>query len=236
MDLSLLKVKYTKSEDQHQAKTIAKNLQLQCMQDDGANEMSLVYSNDRLGLRVPGFKKEFVVDFLSEQIKYRIKSLSKESILKACGIKNKVTPSVLDITGGWGLDSYLIATAGCQVIVLEQSPIIHALLEDGIKRVCEYKDINIQSINIDSNIYLMKIEQDKLPDVIYCDPMREQSKNMPKNKKEIEIIRQIVGTDLPVKKLILLAIEKAKSKVIVKSATSDLININLKCSLKNHYK
>ncbi|MFP4034464.1 MAG: class I SAM-dependent methyltransferase [Desulfovermiculus sp.] len=41
---------------------------------------------------------------------------------------------VLDVTGGLGQDAWLLAAAGCSMVVVEQEPVIFALLRDGIAR------------------------------------------------------------------------------------------------------
>ncbi len=57
-------------------------------------------------------------------------------MLKAVGIRkgDPTRPHVLDATGGFGEDAWLLAAAGCDVTVCERHPALFALLRDAIQR------------------------------------------------------------------------------------------------------
>ena len=78
----------------------------------------------------------FVIDFFDKTLQYRIKqaSIKKEAIARAMGLKSHTSPLILDTTAGLGRDSFLLASLGFQVQMLERSPIIHALLKNAIVR------------------------------------------------------------------------------------------------------
>ena len=60
-----------------------------------------------------------------------------QMIAKAVGIKGGIKPQILDATAGLGKDAFVLATLGCEMTLLERSPIIHQLLQDGIERASE---------------------------------------------------------------------------------------------------
>ena len=53
-------------------------------------------------------------------------------IAKACGVRSKQRPTILDLTGGLCRDAFVLACLGCHVTVIERHPIIHALVNDGL--------------------------------------------------------------------------------------------------------
>src|SRR5690606_37804453 len=61
-----------------------------------------------------------------------------QMIAKAVGIKAGVYPNVLDATAGLGKDSFVLATLGSKVTMIERSPIVHCLLQDGLRRARDY--------------------------------------------------------------------------------------------------
>lgn len=60
----------------------------------------------------------------------------KQPIARAVGRKRMADPApvVIDATGGFGEDAWLLASLGCQVLTVERSPIVAALLRDGLLR------------------------------------------------------------------------------------------------------
>ena len=75
-------------------------------------------------------------DFLGGAVAHRRKfgGGSGQMIAKAVGIKSGVRPTVADVTAGLGRDSFVLATLGCEVQMVERSPVVHALLSDGLAR------------------------------------------------------------------------------------------------------
>lgn len=54
--------------------------------------------------------------------------------MRALTLPNKpiTETTVLDGTGGLGIDAFIMAYLGAQVTVLERSPIVYTLLKDGL--------------------------------------------------------------------------------------------------------
>ena len=53
------------------------------------------------------------------------------------GLKNHTHPKLIDVTGGLARDSFIIASLGFEIEIIERSPIIHALLKNGMERAKE---------------------------------------------------------------------------------------------------
>ena len=106
-----------------------------------ASELVFDEAHDRLQLQwqsqqKTGKRRPLYVDFTGPRILRRSRdSLRKQALCRAVGIKaGRPLPKVLDATAGLGSDAFLLACAGCHVTMLERSPLVHALLEDGIRR------------------------------------------------------------------------------------------------------
>lgn len=98
----------------------------------------LAVTPDRLELRQTIKRvKPLVVDFFSPTMRYRLLHGGgrKQLLAKAIGIRSNYAPSVLDATAGLGKDALVLAALGCAVHMLERSPIIGALLQDGLVRL-----------------------------------------------------------------------------------------------------
>lgn len=169
------------------------------------------------------FSKAIFVDFLAPKLNYRIKhgGSKNQLIAKACGIKNKKQLKVLDATAGLGVDAFILASLGCEVVMLERSPIISALLEDGLER---FKKSQKQTVKLNliphmqAEDYLHQVIHNNIekPDLIYLDPMYPQRQKSALGKKALRILHKIVGEDNDAPGLLELALECAKNRVVVK--------------------
>jgi len=114
----------------------------------------------------------------------------------------------------------VLATLGCDVTLLERSPIIHALLEDGLKRATECLEIQdiIQRIRLlpaDSIEWLQNAEPESYP-VIYLDPMFPHSDKSAQVKKEMALFQAVVGEDNDDAELLEMAWPVAENRLVVK--------------------
>jgi 16S rRNA (guanine1516-N2)-methyltransferase len=147
-------------------------------------------------------------------------------IAKAVGVKAGVYPKVLDATAGLGKDAFVLATLGCHLQMLERSPVVHALLADGLARAREfsiYEDPELAQIiarmellAVDSQDYLAQIADDNRPDVIYLDPMFPDRQKSADVKKEMAAFHHVVGKDEDADSLLEKALAKANYRVVVK--------------------
>jgi len=161
------------------------------------------------------------VDFVDGAVAHRRKfgGGRGQDIAKAIGLKHGFTPHVLDATAGLGRDSFLLASLGCRVTMMERMPIVAALLEDGLERGLLNADIgdsicrHIKLIHASSLQDMTLAEQ---PDVIYLDPMYPHREKSALVKKEMRIFQSLVGEDLDADGLLAPALALAKYRVVVK--------------------
>lgn len=181
--------------------------------------MKATLIRDEHGLGITGLEggKPIYVDFNNRQISYRRKSSGAELIARAVGIKKLKSPVVVDATAGLGLDSFMLATLGCQVHMIERSKVIAALLADGLERGRQDKEI----MHIIQRMQLHRGDAIELlkgftPEVVYLDPMFSGKANNALVKKEMRIFREVVGDDEDAAELLRVALLQAKYRVVVK--------------------
>lgn len=186
----------------------------------------LSIENDTLCLLEKGVKAGPVaVDFLDGAASYRRIKGGGELIVKAMGGVKQQRPLVLDLTAGLGRDSFVLASWGFKVQMVERSAVVAALLEDGIRRASREGDeeisaimANMQLIHGDSEDYLMALDKHspELPDIIYLDPMFPASKKTALVKKEMRAFHYLVGDEQADSELLAMALGYARHRVVVK--------------------
>lgn len=202
------------------AHALAKQLQLPlCAQDCDAYPFVLHYTDSRLELRLPQQPKlkPIAVDFTSGKLHHRQQfgGGRGQLIARAVGLKAGVTPRVLDVTAGLGEDAYVLATLGCHVTLVERHPVVAALLRDGLSRV-PTEAPSLTLIEADAIELLSKLSTAEAPDVIYMDPMFPHREKSALVKKEMRMLRELVGGDSDASALLTAALAVAKKRVVVK--------------------
>ena len=124
----------------------------------------MVFTGERLELReiTKTRRKPLYVDFLHGKLEHRRKYGGGRSqlIAKAVGIKKGSKLKVLDATAGLGGDAFVLACLGCEMTLLERSPIIAALLEDGLRRA----NMNMKLIVTNAISYMLNLPEKMRPD------------------------------------------------------------------------
>ncbi len=162
------------------------------------------------------------VDFLDETKTYRRKfgGGRRQALAKAVGLKKGANPSVLDATAGLGSDAFVLASLGCHVHMIEQHPLIAALLEDGLNRAKEGSDIGSwvkARLSFSHNDSCSdEVILPFTPDVVYLDPMYPFKKKSALVKKEMQMLQVLVIDKIDEKKLLNVALERATNRVVVK--------------------
>ncbi|TVP58757.1 MAG: SAM-dependent methyltransferase [Halomonadaceae bacterium] len=144
-------------------------------------------------------------------------------IAKAVGLSRARQPlQIFDATAGLGQDGFVLATLGCSVTLMERSPVMAALLQDGMERARAAPDAalreivaRLQLVAGDSLTWLAEQEADSLP-VIYLDPMFPGRDKSSLVKKEMRVSRHVVGKDSDAPALLAAALGAARYRVVVK--------------------
>lgn len=168
--------------------------------------------------------ESIIVDFASASFLYRLRRGGgrKQALARAIGLKPGYNPSVIDATAGLGRDGFILAALGCQVGLCERSAAIAALLADGLRRAATDPRLSAIAARIDlyrgdSRQYLPTLPADRRPEVIYLDPMFPcRDKKSALIKKEMRLVRKVVGDDEDTAELLQTALTYASKRVVCK--------------------
>ncbi|MES2218084.1 MAG: class I SAM-dependent methyltransferase [Pseudomonadota bacterium] len=205
-----------------QAHALAEQLNVPFTEDSCADcDYLLIITPDYIGIQQPGKKTAaFFIDFLSAASRYRQKNLSlrSENLARALGLKNHKPNKIIDATAGLGRDSFIIASLGFQVEMIERSPIINVLLADALTRAASDPEIApvINRMQLLPGNALTLLPTLPPADVIYLDPMFPKRTKSALVKKEMRLFHELVGDDLDADQLLKIALTCAAKRVVVK--------------------
>lgn len=162
------------------------------------------------------------VEFVNGAAGYRRRHRGGEMLLRAVGLRQGHPLHVFDATGGFGRDAFLLASHGCTVRVVEQNPLVGALLADGLLRALAHPETKEAAARItleigDSLQVLEKLAQEGAPaPVVYLDPMFPERSKSAKVKKDMQVLQLLVGGEENGGELLAAALAAADSRVVVK--------------------
>ncbi len=193
---------------------------------DQTPELLLTVGADRLELRETrrGAVGPVFVDFVRGPTGFRRRSgLSRrQPIALAIGLRHGPA-TVVDATAGLAQDSFLLASLGCTVTAVERSPVLGALIRDGLQRAAAEGSpaltVVIDRITLmiaDSRTVLASMPRSTAPDVVYIDPMYPPKKGAALPKKEMRICRRLVGDDRDAAELLTIARQVARRRIVIK--------------------
>lgn len=213
------------------AQSLSAELKVSCLEpmspsDVVAFELLLIIDEQGVCLQQTGPKAPgpVRVDFVEGQAAHRRKfgGGAGQQIAKAIGVKSGVRPYVADVTAGLGRDAFVLATLGCEVTMVERSPVIAALLKDGLRRALAHPDVapiamRMRLVQGDGRSWLAEQKGlEEAPQVVYVDPMFPHSDKTAQVKKEMRLFRELIGGDEDAGELLAAALDTAKNRVVVK--------------------
>lgn len=210
------------------ASALARELDLPFTAYDDANRYThlLVVTPERLELHRQGADKSGPVyaDFVTGPLAHRRRfgGGRRQPLAKAVGLKSGASPFVMDATAGLGRDGFVLACLGCKVELVERSPIIAALLHQGLQQAAHDPHIGamvrerLHLTVADSGVYMSTLPASQRPDVVYLDPMYPHRSKTALVKKEMRILRHLVGDDPDASDLLAVARRFARRRVVVK--------------------
>ena len=238
-----LAVSWAPAEDrvlQQRAQVLAEGLQLPVLQAaaegrtdrraltrDVAYAFLLIYEHSGLclcqtGLSAPGPLR---VCFEGGRQLWRLRHGGgrNQLIARALGLhKTTRRLGVLDATAGLGGDAYVLAGLGCHMTLLERSPVVAALLADGLARLAACDDPELQTLatrmqlhSVDAMAYLSASAP---VDVVYLDPMFPEHGRASGVRKEMQLFRHLLADAPAAQQQALLdaALQVARHRVVVK--------------------
>ena len=141
-----------------------------------------------------------------------------QNLAKAVGMKFNKNRNIIDATAGLGYDSFILASLGANVTLIERSQKMHTLLQNGIDEGISFggeieKIVNRMELLFgDSKDILPKLT----PEVIMIDTMYKERKKTALVKNNMRLVREIVGPDTDYIELLEVALNCAKNRVVLK--------------------
>jgi len=170
------------------------------------------------------------IDFINGKATQRVaeSNFTKQPLARALGLhklrskdeNERQTPTVIDATAGLGTDAWMIASLGCSVRLLEQSPVLCALLQHAI----DTAQSSTAHATVANQLELIKTNSiDYLhdgasarADIIYLDPMYPPARKQALVKKGMQLLHELIGPDSNGPALLAAALTKANYRVVVK--------------------
>jgi len=143
----------------------------------------------------------------------------REAIVRACGITRESHPWVVDATAGLGRDAFVLATAGATVTLLERSPVVHALLVDGLQRAAaadaDTPTTRMHPRPVDAVDWLRNHGAPPGPAAVYLDPMYTGRRRGAAGK-ELALLQALLPPPMDESALLIAARAAATDRVVVK--------------------
>ncbi|WP_435103362.1 class I SAM-dependent methyltransferase [Arhodomonas sp. AD133] len=178
---------------------------------DGA-ALALCRAGDRHSLHL-------TVDFLdaASRRRHARATVAREQLARACGLRRQAGRTIVDATAGLGRDTFLLATLGAHVTAVERSPVITALLGDGLRRAA----LAPETSPVVERITLITGDARSLPpalqpEVVYLDPMYQAAGRKALAGKEMQLLQALLGPDADADTLLAAALATAGERVVVK--------------------
>lgn len=157
------------------------------------------------------------IDFDKNHLDYQRRGHhgKNELIAKALGAA-KGCKKVLDLSAGMGIDSIFLMQLGFQVVGVERSPVLYALLQEAFLNT--QKDyLKSYKLHFADALTFLKENKNKLEiDSIFFDPMYPHKKKSALPKQEMVVFRDLVGHDDDAAEVLKEALTWPVRRVVVK--------------------
>ena len=184
-------------------------------------ELTLARGAGGLGIVDRSGRTLVTVDFLDPESAWRRRGISLRThpMARAIG-RARPLPAVLDCTAGLGRDAFVLAYLGYRVTAFERSPILHALLVDGLDRLqARQPELVDDRLRIESGDATARLGREPPPEVVYIDPMFPRRRKSALVKQEMRILQRLVQDDEDGTALVAAARAVATDRVVVKRPT-----------------
>lgn len=203
----------------HYHKQLARRLVEQARHIAPEADMTLGINDSEISLCsvINGQQACYTHSFTQPRLVKRAKQ-KNQALLKACNNKKQTLHRVLDLTAGWGKDSFILACHGQQVNMIEQNNLIAACLNYLVEIAgLEQPDDCYQRMEVFHRNSLQYLQQNPTinADCVYLDPMFPAHKSSAKPSKDLQLL-QMLTDNQDMELLFAKALECARHRVVVK--------------------
>lgn len=196
----MIEVAWQSPLDLSEAKKCAEELALPLVHWTQAQGVVLLVADQQAGLARAGEKPiPATCGWGDADLKRRSRaSLRGDILARACGISGGRKPDILDGTGGFGRDAWLLAAWGASVRILERNKVMAWLLRRAWQQEAQKagdlgQRIRIHAMELTSFCDMLTATH---PAVIYLDPMfPTDRRHRAKNGKRMNLLQSALGQD-----------------------------------------
>jgi len=145
----------------------------------------------------------------------------KTLLVNALG-KRQLGETIIDATAGLLRDALTLRLSGFEVIALERSPILYALMHEALKRAKDHPALRLalskgfNFIHTDAKDFFSATKNNTPAAVIYLDPMFEESKKTAAVKAPMQALRALLQHEDAPETLLEAALDSPVKRVVVK--------------------
>ncbi len=178
------------------AEALAQHLGLELVANDVSsvdlsNVLRIIVGDELAVLSGVGRQERRIsVDFAHSSLQQRVKSGSKDLLVRACGLhkaKHNIR-RVMDATAGFGADAWVLASQGVEVIAIEQDVLVTAMLENALKRAQRLGLEGAQKLTIFWGDSVLMQRQEPV-DIVYLDPMFSGGRRKAASSKSMSFLQ-----------------------------------------------
>lgn len=141
-------------------------------------------------------------------------------LARACGLVGRSQPSAgvraLDAMAGWGMDGILLARLGCAVVMVERHPLLHALLEDFVRRA------GLADVEVRLGDGYDWLQGSQRYGIVYLDPMFPERRKRALPGKRMQYLMELgAGSERPLETWLQAARRAASGRVVLKRRLHD---------------
>lgn len=212
----MIDVAFITEADAAEAVTAAAELGCGCVRWQDAEGLCLLIAHGKKGLAQAGDSPHpAACDWGDVVHKLRLgKPMAKDMLAKACLLTGRYKPDIIDATGGFGRDAWLLAGWGARLRLYERQPVMAWLLRDEINK---HPQPVMQLVAADFLIHADELAAQSC-DLVYLDPpFPPPRKRKAKSQKRMERLQSmLVSSESEVLQLLDAAMRLARYRVVLK--------------------
>ena len=159
----------------------------------------LRYAENGLSLEIFAPEKmRYRIDYAAGRLWYRARAAgrAREPLLRAVRGKQGGVHSVADLCAGFGHDAFMMAVTGLQVYLIEQHPVVFALLADAHRRLASgHPSVAARMCLVQATAEDWLQDHHRMCDAYYLDPMFPAGKQSAQVKKPMQLLQALAGCD-----------------------------------------
>lgn len=172
-----------------------------------------------LALSGPDAPGPVQLNWLDPAVRRRVEGGRRQPLARAAGLHHGTDVRIVDATGGLGRDAFVLAALGARVTLCERNPVLCFLLDEAWRRAADDASIGpwidrLQLFGGDARDLLASMGEPC--DVVYLDPMYPTRNKQALARKEMRVLRALVGDDTDSAALFAAAVTHAGRRVVVK--------------------